>query len=580
MTAQILPFPKSTPGGFGFSLKSRKPTKAAENDEDWYIPYNGPYEEPRELRNRRRARDSWGDPVEHEEDNDELTVLNDRELHLRYGGHNDLIDRNTGSRYLEEERKGRSRDRTFSLTSGHTVSSGTVDPSRPSMNTNRRVSGGTRQTLPSYISLDAVGGVGESPVPPRRNSKGRNRMSLAGMFNFGSQSRKPSPPAAALSAERVVSGSFVRKPSLLQRSNIRTGDDNERVSNKIASPARYSSFPEQHANPLMKDKHQQLHHRVTLQGGRPSSDAAEDDYYNSYYSTLIHEQSEPALDHHHQRQHSATPSEDLHLSHQSHQPSFDQSSSNRHNSSSTSSGHPYALAIPRNDVEESSTAPPIPPTNPLRLTLTPPSHNFSNVDSSNFLPTRLSSARAPKLKNSNSTPDIRNSAVLHDPVVNTVIPNKNSTPQRIATPLFPKAKDRWLSAETWCDALLFPRPRLKVGNGPAHGGSGRIVSPPESPLESTGTRELGVPSRVLAHSRSLVDLHRPTGFSSNYKYPNVSTTVSHGQDSQTSRVGAPSRPLRPTSFAQDDLALLTPVPSLAQYVLFFPYFRLFPEALI
>lgn len=74
------------------------------------------------------------------------------------------------------------------------------------------------------------------------------------------------------------------------------------------------------------------------------------------------------------------------------------------------------------------------------------------------------------------------------------------------TPQFvlPKAKDRWLSAETWCDAILFPRPRLKSGTVPTLGGtSGRIVSPPGSPVDpilagSTGIREPGVASRVLA----------------------------------------------------------------------------------
>ncbi|KAF8802733.1 hypothetical protein BYT27DRAFT_7196275 [Phlegmacium glaucopus] len=557
--AQILPFPKLTRGSFGFSLKSRKSTKTVESDEDWYIPYNGPYEAPREFRNQRKARDSWGDLVEP----DAAEEHDDRQLH-RYGGHNDLTDRNNGSSYLEEERKGRSRDRSFSFTSGHTVSSGTVEhSSRPNIiNANRRstVSAGTRQAVPSYISLDPMGTVGESPIPLRRSSNERNRLSLAGIFNFAPQARKPSTPTA-VSTERGISGGFARKPSLLQRSIMRIGDANERVNSKIDSSPRYSSSPERSDNLPMKDKHQQLHRQVILQAGRARSGASEDDYYNSYYSTLIHEQRpEPALNSHRHRHHSPSHSENLHHSQQS---SVDQSSLNHHNSSSTSSGHPYALATPRNNVEELSTAPSMPTTNPPRLTFTSPSHNPTSIESSNL--TRLANLRTPKLKNSNSTPDIRSSVVLHDPVVTAGIPNTHSFSQRTATPpfVFPKAKDRWLSAETWCDALLLPRPRLKVGNVPNHGGSGRIVSPPDSPLGPAETREPGVASRVLAHSRSLVDLKRLAGLSSNYAYPRASTSVSYGQDPQTSRVGAQSRPLRPTSFAQDDLALLTPVLSLA-----------------
>ena len=120
-----------------------------------------------------------------------------------------------------------------------------------------------------------------------------------------------------------------------------------------------------------------------------------------------------------------------------------------------------------------------------------------------------------------------------------------------------------------CDALLFPPPRLKVGHVPTlGGGSGRIVSPPDSPIGSDlaglgGTREPGVAFRVLAHSRSLADLNRRVDLSSP---PHASTSVAHGQDPQASQTIPQSRPPWATSFAQDDLALPTPVPSLARYV--------------
>ncbi|KAJ8515490.1 hypothetical protein ONZ45_g7106 [Pleurotus djamor] len=85
----------------------------------------------------------------------------------------------------------------------------------------------------------------------------------------------------------------------------------------------------------------------------------------------------------------------------------------------------------------------------------------------------------------------------------------------------PKGLDRWLSAETWCDALFLPKPRLKLkgddqyynNNNLGVGGSTRrIVSPPGSPVardyvfRNDGTQVQTLESRVLAHSRSLADL--------------------------------------------------------------------------
>ena len=553
--AQNFPFPKFSRPAFGFSSKSRITSKTEEDDEDWYIPYNGPYEAPR-VPNRRRARDSWGDPVELDDEED--AAFNDKELHMRYGGHNDP---RYGDRRLEGERMGRRRDRALSITSGQTVSSGTIDPSRPSIGNRRStVSSGTRH-VSSYISMDTAGGVGESPVPPRRSSQERNRTTLAGIFNFNNHSRKHSTHTAA-STERTLTGSFVRKPSLLQRSNVHTGhnNNNEKV---IEPPARYSSSPD-HANSLLKDKHQQLRHQVMAYADRISSVTADTDYYNSYYSTLVHEQ---RSDNSHHRHHpSLSTSEDVH---HSQQPPIDQSNLDRQKTSVTRPVHPYARAIPRNNVETVSKAPQMNLNNPPRPAT---SHNPNNTKPiSSF--TRVASLRSPKLKNSASTPDLRYSAVLHDTVVTPGLRNATLIPQPIAIPPFviPKAKDRWLSAETWCDALLFPRPRLKSGMVPTlGGGSGRIVSPPGSPVQpsiigSTEIREPSVTSRVLAHSRSLMDLNAPVALSSNHSYPRASTSVAHEGD--------PTAGLQSTTFAQDDLALPTPVPSLRRYVFllfFFP----------
>jgi serine/arginine repetitive matrix protein 2 len=548
MTAQVaqnIPFAKFTRAGFGFSPKNRITTEAAQNDdEDWYIPYNGPYEAPRELPTRRKARDSWGDPLE--PDDEEDMVLNDRELHIRYGGYNSP---NYGGSRLEEERIGRRRDRTLSVTSGQTGSSGVIEPSRPSIGANRpsTASAGTRPNPSSYLSMDTTGGVGESPIPPRRSSQERNRISLAGIFNFNAQPRKRCAPTA--STERSISGNFMRKPSLLQRSNVGTGYDNEKLYSKMDAPTRYGSSPE-HPNPPAKDKHQQLYRQVMLHADRISSDTTEADYYNSYYSTLVHDQrSEPAPNHRQRRCLSPSHSEDLH---RSRQPLSDQSARDPQNSFSTRLVHPYAREIPRN-----TKTPPV----LLRSTFTPSSHNADSIDPLNSSFTRLASSRTPKLKNSISTPDLRNSAALHNTIITPRIPIANLIPQQNGTPFaVPKIKDRWLSAETWCDAVLFPRPRLKAGIvPPLGGGSGRIVSPPGSPVlpDLTGVREPGVASRVLAHSLSLVDLNSPVGLSSSYVYPHTSTSRWHERDPQTLRAGLQST---------TDLAQPKCVPTLAQYV--------------
>lgn len=557
MASQAAVLPKFTQTGFDLSQKARNTTKTVENGEDWYIPYNGPFEPPRDFPNRRKARDSWGDLLE--PDDDEDTVLNDKELHLRYGVH---IAHNDGGRIFEEERKSRRRDRSFSFTSGHTVSSGTIDPSRPSIGTNSRstVSAGIRRIVPSYISMDALGRIGESPMPPRRSSQERNRKSLAGIFSLNTQSRKSSTTTSPSAA------GFVRKPSFLQRSNLRVRHDDEIVHNRRDSPARSTSSTGHHAIPPAKDMDQQM----MLEADPFSSVPTEMDYYNSYYSTLIHERrSERAPKHHQRHHHSPYLSEDLHPSTQ---PSLDQSSLNRQNSSSTNTAHPYALATPRNSVEGSLTSQLVPPSNPPQLKFTTSSQNPSSNDPSNFSLSRFAIPRTSKLKNSVSTPDLRNSAVLHDTVVETpVILNVNSKAETSSF-VFPKAIDRLLSVETWCDALLFPRPRLKVGVVPTPAESGRVSSPPGSPIgpdliNSTGMQEIGIASRVLAHSRSLTDFNKPGGISSSYTYPHDPTPVSHEQDPQTSTAGAQSQSPQSKTFAQDDLALPTPVPSLAQYVL-------------
>ncbi|KAF9788201.1 hypothetical protein BJ322DRAFT_1047667 [Thelephora terrestris] len=132
------------------------------------------------------------------------------------------------------------------------------------------------------------------------------------------------------------------------------------------------------------------------------------------------------------------------------------------------------------------------------------------------------SSRASFLKASSSTPDLRSS----------------SQPA-----LYVKTKPHWLSAETWCDAFMFPRPRflLRHLEEDPTTTERRLVSPAESVVFP----QVEVPSepKSLKKSMSASELRTP-------RSPRV--------------ISAPHSPsaLRPRSFALDDLALPSPIPSL------------------
>ena len=141
------------------------------------------------------------------------------------------------------------------------------------------------------------------------------------------------------------------------------------------------------------------------------------------------------------------------------------------------------------------------------------------------------SSRASLLKTSLSTPD------LHS----------------VSQPA--KTKTRWLSAETWCDAFMFPRPRFllrhleEVPATPER----RLVSPAESIV--SGHMEVSVEPKLLKKSLSVSELRAPN-------FPRA--IPSRADKSGTSK---PHTTPRPRSFAFDDLALPSPIPSLTTYVL-------------
>ncbi|PPQ70861.1 hypothetical protein CVT26_014084 [Gymnopilus dilepis] len=569
-------------GGFGKSSRTKEAkAKTGDDDDDWVIPYNGPYEAPPPPR-RPKARDSWGDPLEDYADDD--SMLDARELHLRYGGHNDFNNAQSsgGSRPVEEERKGRTRDRSFSVMSGRTTSSGALDPNRASLATNRRstVSSSLRPPVPSYINLDSMGGVGESPVPHIRNARDNNRISLASIFGLGGLVRKTA-SSPALSVDRASSarkGGRSSRPNTSEKSIRRT---------ESPQPRRSTSTDSRHSRRPYVPNESRL--RQTDKTSLTATD--EEDYYNSYYSTLIAKDDEPR---HHPLAYSQQQSPNSSLSSPNSNSPRNPTNVSRQNSTSTTSAHPYAYVFPQLRIPDPPrTAPPVPtpqmasaqvpsPSNyhPPRLTFTTATGQQQQQQGPNsadaahpaFSPR---SAGARSLRSPSSTPDLR-IRVPATAMVPSAKTNKNHPGFS-----FPKGKDKWLSAETWCDALLFPRPRLKLKQDPVEGpileSSGRIVSPPSTPLgqddfgfsdQQQRPREPGFASRVLAHSRSMVDLNKGKKKAEDIQHPLASSSNGpHASRTETKTQAQSARPPRPKSFAQDDLALPTPTPSLARVLL-------------
>ncbi|KAI0247995.1 hypothetical protein BJV78DRAFT_1156825 [Lactifluus subvellereus] len=226
-----------------------------------------------------------------------------------------------------------------------------------------------------------------------------------------------------------------------------------------------------------------------------------------------------------------------------------------HHSDSLPSTHPYAYTFPSTWTETSQRAPAVSPAAP---------HSFDKgkgVDRSyqyppppppdtqkkNQVPPHLKPASRTSLFKTISTPNLRNlSHGLSD-----------SKPTR--------GKYRWLSPETWCDAMLFPRPRFMVhtDDEPPQPFSHRhvpIIRPPEP--RTGGERTALPPIRLLA-SQSAVNLRATNPESSSG--PPRAEPLWIARPTGSFDGHGPSSPGRSRSFAQDDLALpSSPVPSLSR----------------
>ena len=457
---------------FPFRAASSSSTSPEPRTEDWYIPYNGPLEPPK---NSGRNTDSWG--------------------HLVSGWLMENDGENAGHGYGQVP----PRARVLS------------NASRTTAEEHKRKSS---RVQTSFMKLDQAGGIGDVPVParPRRSQEApaQHRASFASILSLSKQKA---------AAHRQ-----------LQHSNsVGTLRDGDRGRESVDGRGRASSQSHSQSHSHSNSNANSMPHAQGVMG-RP--------------------QEGPSLPHSQQPQ------------------------------AASASGflvrpHPYAYATPAAPPFAASTPG---PAQPLSRAPKTPKFTVQLLDPlarKPSAPAYLLPASRPSrlsLKASMSTPNLRAATGTGS--------------------VLPKGKQRWLSAETWCDALILPRPRFALrvmdgeGGSGSGSGSGRTVSPPPLPRwppgaePTTGRAATGAQPKQLKKSQSAVQLgSRPSVFPA----PSPPRPPP-ARDDQASRAGpsissqkpppppppedanadAHLKPYRPKSWALDDLALPSPVPSLAK----------------
>ncbi len=495
---------------FGFGPKSsrtRLPPDPPENpdDGDWFIPYNGPYELPPSAP-RTQNRDSWGQLLGSVLSNLGSATSSTDRTHERSGAH---------------EAGGRTASHLPSsgAYSSHPYRTSTAPDAAglpgPTMTTSRARGRNPTPIITSstaFAHLDTTGGVGESPTPMRRSplqtspqASTSSRLSLANLLTFGGSTRKSRSDSVHTPHWPPVKRSRGGSTPTpdLLQSNRATGID-------VQTPPRSNSLA--HVGP--STGHTPRQRANTLVGTSMAPAAAQSSSRNM-------------------SQHRDSPL----------------------------SAHPYAYAYSSSHSGAPRRAPIISP--PLIHSHSldkgkgvdrsyqypqPPSTDTLNVAE---VPPHLRPTSRTSLLKTISAPNLRN--------LSRGLPIRKPTPSR--------GKYRWLSPETWCDALLFPRPRfLEHIDGeplqPLGQRNNAIPAPKAHTLAHTGRVRTPLGRSWLRGSRSAVDLHVPN------------SDFSRGPPRAEPMRMAPKRSLegdswssfsRPRSFAQDDLALpSSPVPSIVR----------------
>lgn len=456
---------------------SRSPY-AEKPEEDWYIPYNGPLEPPKSISMAKQ-----GTMRRSVSQDDMNAFMGDSRLRDRYRGNAEPM-----VLVPPAQSTGFPRTRVRSdFTRRTTSSSSVIDPIR-SYPRRRQASAPRLQTL-THSSMDTSAGVGESPMPMQRLAMSSSQKKLGRFFGFGSskksKSQSTSTPVSPVSRTNI-SGTLL--PNSVQHltlqenvnfakpsgSSPNTGNhDSPYVT--LPRPSRRSHTlhypPRVDAVDFSPSKQRSVRH-VDLpgkpdQGSFPSFPTTK---YDSPTIFMAHSYANTSSSVSVSALRSATSQQ----SRQGHQ-QLDSGSENTHFSHNNPTQRNRALTYA------------IDPRSDRAATLAKNSRPLTS-----------------SLKSSVSTPNLF--AASHDKQ-----PSQQSTKSTTQV----AGVERWLSPETWCDALFFPRPRLKVkcAHEPRGGSSGRILSPPITPVAEGATPRLspallgGRPQTSLATTDTLREHH-------------------------------------------------------------------------
>ena len=373
----------------------------------------------------------------------------------------------------------------------------------------------------AFANIDTTGGVGESPTPVQRSSplhtspQASSRLNFANFLSFGGSTRKSHSDSAHSS----------RLSSRKQRSRNHSLTLDPLQSNHAT--ATTTTKPDER-HPPRSHSHVSLSQAME-RGPRQRS------------HTLIGTSTAAAQ----------TPS-----------PSHDSFAASFYSRESPLSSHPYAHTFTAPRIESPRRAPivisPLAPRSldkgkgvdrSFQYPQPPVPDTRSNAGQ---VPAHLRPASRTSLFKTISAPNLRNFS--RDFSISKHFPSRG--------------KYRWLSPETWCDALLFPRPRFLeyIDDDPPQSFNHHQPSPVRPSEAAATTRKPYRPFQTaLRGSQSAVNLLAPNSASSpGPPRAEPMMMVRRGSIDADGR----SSPGRPLSFAQDDIALPTPALSLTRLVRF------------
>lgn len=541
----------------GSARQNRRYTDA--NQSEWYIPYNGPYEQPKQVAERmgkvKERRDSWADMVAggervHDPFERDFSVSG-------YGGastsgHGHGLAHNSSahghvfaSRLVDEHERGRQMSPASRYSESLASLGGGGDRrSQPATSPITSPISPRRRPLPAFLDLDAVGvGIGESPVPVQRFGHSSNsghghdpheysqahawpssapapalstRDSTSSFWTFGRSSSKKAPPLSV----SITRPSAESRPSTSTRQTMPQGpaivrDRSATVTSRIGEPFNVRPPPRPRANTTVPQA-------APVLAASMSREASDQPAYNRQF---VDDRPEPD---------------------RTDSPSYQR--------------HPYATAVsPTGHRMHSQILPSAEKKQSSAQRRSPaPVINVPFLSTSKSFSSLRNAAR--NLKTSVSTPNLRGERPKGGQASGGSSVNSPGV-QSVAS-----SGPKWLSPETWCDALLFPRPRFRMRT--AH-----VISPPTSPLGSNPPYSAPARTQSRTPKRSLVGGKSPPDLLIGSQAPSsappivISSNAEPAPQVQSPPDAAPARkslrPPRPKSFAQDDLALPSPVPSLA-----------------